>query len=46
MKSKTRMPKRLEKKCHVAIHSETTAATVAGAIPIPELKKINIILVT
>ncbi len=35
MKSKTHMPKELEKKCHVAIHSATTAAAAAGAIPIP-----------
>lgn len=34
-KSKVRMPKNLEKKCHIAIHSATTAATAAGAIPIP-----------
>jgi len=34
-KSKERMPKELEKKCHVAIHSATTAAAAAGAIPIP-----------
>lgn len=34
-KSKVRMPKDLEKKCHVAIHSATTAAAAAGAIPIP-----------
>ncbi len=34
-KSKVHMPKELEKKCHVAIHSATTAATAAGAIPIP-----------
>ncbi len=34
-KSKVHMPKDLEKKCHVAIHSATTAAAAAGAIPIP-----------
>ena len=34
-KSKVQMPKELEKKCHVAIHSATTAAAAAGAIPIP-----------
>lgn len=34
-KSKVRMPKELEKKCHVAIHSATVAAAAAGAIPIP-----------
>lgn len=34
-KSKVRMPKNLEKKCHIAIHSAATAATAAGAIPIP-----------
>ena len=33
-KSKVRMPKELEKKCHVAIHSATVAAAAAGAIPI------------
>lgn len=35
MKSKTHMPKELGKKCRVAIHSATTAAAAAGAIPIP-----------
>lgn len=30
-KSKAHMPKELEKKCHVAIHT----ATAAGALPIP-----------
>lgn len=34
-KSKVHMPKDLEKKCHLAIHSATTAAAAAGAIPIP-----------
>lgn len=34
-KSKVRMPKELEKKCHVAIHSASTAAAAAGAMPIP-----------
>ena len=34
-KSKVHMPKELEKKCHIAIHSATVAATAAGAIPIP-----------
>lgn len=34
-KSKVHMPKDLEKKCHVAIHTATTAAAAAGAIPIP-----------
>lgn len=34
-KSKVHMPKELEKKCHVAIHSATTAAAAADAIPIP-----------
>lgn len=34
-KSKVRMPKELEKKCHLAIHAATTAAATAGAIPIP-----------
>ena len=34
-KSKVHMPKELEKKCHIAIHSATTAAAAAGAIPIP-----------
>ena len=34
-KSKAHMPKDLEKKCHFAIHSATTAAAAAGAIPIP-----------
>ena len=33
-KSKVRMPKSLEKKCHIAIHSATTAAAAAGAIPL------------
>lgn len=34
-KSKLHMPKELEKKCHLAIHSAATAAATAGAIPIP-----------
>lgn len=34
-KSKVHMPKELEKKCHVAIHSASAAAAAAGAIPIP-----------
>ncbi len=34
-KSKEHMPKELEKKCHVAIHSATVAAGAAGAIPLP-----------
>lgn len=34
-KSKAHMPKELEKKCHVAIHTATAAATAAGALPIP-----------
>lgn len=34
-KSKVRMPKELGKKCHIAIHTATTAAAAAGAIPIP-----------
>ena len=34
-KSKVRMPKALEKKCHIAIHTATSAAAAAGAIPIP-----------
>lgn len=34
-KSKVHMPKELEKKCHVAIHSATVAAGAAGTIPIP-----------
>ena len=34
-KSKVHMPKDLEMKCHVAIHTATTAAGAAGAIPIP-----------
>lgn len=34
-KSKVHMPKELEKKCHIAIHSATAAAAAAGAIPIP-----------
>lgn len=34
-KSKTQMPKELEKKCHIIIHSATTASAAAGAIPIP-----------
>lgn len=34
-KSKVQMPKELEKKCKIAIHTATTAAAAAGAIPIP-----------
>lgn len=34
-KSKVHMPKELEKKCHVAIHSASAASAAAGAIPIP-----------
>lgn len=34
-KSKVHMPKELEKKCHIAIHSATAAAGTAGALPIP-----------
>lgn len=34
-KSKAHMPKELEKKCQVAIHSAATASAAAGAIPIP-----------
>lgn len=34
-KSKVHMPKELEKKCRVAIHSATAASAAAGAIPIP-----------
>ena len=34
-KSKVHMPKEMQKKCHIAIHSATTAAAAAGAIPIP-----------
>ena len=34
-KSKVHMPKALEKKCHIAIHTATSAAAAAGAIPIP-----------
>lgn len=34
-KSKVHMPKELEKKCHMAIHSATVASATAGAIPIP-----------
>lgn len=34
-KTKVKMPKELEKKCHAAIHSATVAAGAAGAIPIP-----------
>lgn len=35
MKTKVNMPKDLEKRCHLAIHSASTAAAAAGAIPIP-----------
>ena len=34
-KSKVHMPKKLEKKCHAAIHPAMVASTVAGAAPIP-----------
>lgn len=34
-KSKVHMPENLKRKCHVVIHSATTAAAAAGAIPIP-----------
>lgn len=34
-KSKVHMPKDLEKKCHIAIHSAASAAATAGAVPIP-----------
>lgn len=34
-KSKAHMPKELEKKCHIAIHSAAVGATAAGALPIP-----------
>ena len=34
-KSKTHMPKELEKKCRLIIHSATTTSAAAGAIPIP-----------
>lgn len=34
-KSKVNMPKDLEKKCHMAIHSATATAAAAGAIPLP-----------
>ena len=34
-KSKVHMPKELEKKCHIAIHSATAASAAAGAIPLP-----------
>lgn len=34
-KSKVHMPKEIERKCHLAIHSAATAAAAAGAIPIP-----------
>lgn len=34
-KSKVHMPKELEKKCHITIHTATTAAAAAGAAPIP-----------
>ena len=33
--SKTKMPKDLESKCKIAIHTATTAAATAGALPIP-----------
>ena len=34
-RSKTQMSKELEKRCHIIIHSATTMAAAAGAIPIP-----------
>lgn len=34
-KSKVHMPRDLNKKCHIAIHSATLAAAAAGGIPIP-----------
>lgn len=34
-KSKVQMPPNLKNKCHKAIHTATTAAAAAGAIPIP-----------
>ena len=34
-KSKVHMPKEVERKCHIAIHTATTAAAAAGGIPIP-----------
>lgn len=34
-KSKVQMPQDLKNKCHKAIHTATTAAAAAGAIPIP-----------
>lgn len=34
-KSKVHMPKELEKKCHMTIHTATVAAAAAGAVPIP-----------
>lgn len=32
---KVNMPKEIEKKCHVAIHTATAAAATAGTFPIP-----------
>ena len=34
-KSKVQMPQNLEIQCHAAIHTATTAAGAAGAIPLP-----------
>lgn len=34
-KSKVHMPKELRKKCHFAIHTASSAAMAAGALPIP-----------
>lgn len=34
-KSKVKMPKELNMKCHAVIHSATTGASAAGATPIP-----------
>lgn len=33
--TKVKMPKDIQKKCHVAIHTASAAAATAGAIPIP-----------
>lgn len=34
-RSKTKMPEDVKRKCKVVIHTATTAATAAGALPIP-----------
>lgn len=34
-RSKTKIPKNLESQCKIVIHTATTAATAAGAFPIP-----------